>query len=165
MREALERLSRLSADLVEASRGELPRLDFSDLDLGEVVGKACQWATDVAAGREITLTYWCCPGAAAHRVRGNQDALLTVFGNLLSNAIRYTRPGGKVSVCVEFDPERGESVVCVRDTGIGMSPEVQARVFEKFFVLPRRRHLKPRVWVSDWHWLVNWSKRTMAVSP
>jgi hypothetical protein len=57
----------------------------------ELVARASEWAAGVAAGHEVTLTCQCSPEATEHRVHGNQDALLTVFGNLRSNAIRYHR--------------------------------------------------------------------------
>lgn len=62
---------------------------------------------------------------------GRYHALLTIFGNLLSNAIRYTPDGGAVDVRLG----RSSAGVCVevQDTGIGMGPEVQARIFEKFY--------------------------------
>lgn len=136
IQEALERLSRLSADLVEASRGELPALAFVDVDIADIVGKACEWAVGLAAGRNVTISCECSAAAATCGVRANPDALLTIFGNLLSNAIRYTRPGGTVIVRCDLEPATQEVVVRVQDTGIGMSPEVQARVFEKFFRAP-----------------------------
>src|SRR5262245_55101389 len=96
----------------------------------------------LAVGRDVAIACECSSAATARRVRGNEDALLTIFGNLLSNAIRCTRPGGRVTVLGELDAERREIVVRVRDTGIGMSREVQARVFEKFFRAPEAQALE-----------------------
>ena len=51
--------------------------------------------------------------------------------NLCDNAIAYNRPGGSVTVTVADTPEGGR--VTVRDTGIGIPPEAQTRVFERFY--------------------------------
>ncbi len=70
-------------------------------------------------------------------VRANREALQQVGGNLIDNAIKYTPEGGKVSVQVT---RRDDSVLLeVADTGIGLSEEDQARVFERFYRVDRAR--------------------------
>jgi signal transduction histidine kinase len=61
---------------------------------------------------------------------GDAPRLVQVFSNLVSNAIKYT-PQGEVGVRARVDQEWAE--VCVYDSGIGLSPEEQARLFTKFF--------------------------------
>jgi signal transduction histidine kinase len=58
-----------------------------------------------------------------------------VLTNLLSNAIKYSLEGGKVSVSIvsSSDPELARVGVEVRDTGVGIPAELQARVFQEFF--------------------------------
>ena len=63
-------------------------------------------------------------------VVGDRDRLIQVFGNLISNAIKYT-PAGEVGVAVR--PVYGAVEVVVHDTGVGMSPEEQRQLFTKFF--------------------------------
>lgn len=66
------------------------------------------------------------------------DKLREVLINLLHNAVEYNRPGGKVSLHVRKD---NQSVVFeVQDTGIGMSPEVQEKIFERFYRADSSRH-------------------------
>jgi signal transduction histidine kinase len=137
-REALERLSRLSADLVEASRGGAPHIELAPHDLQPIVAQACDWARPTAASKGITLSY-------DHQglpvtVQANTDALLSAMGNLLSNAVRYTPAGGQVRVA--SGSEGAEAWVEVCDTGIGMAPEVLARVFEKFYRGPEARTME-----------------------
>jgi NtrC-family two-component system sensor histidine kinase KinB len=57
-----------------------------------------------------------------------------VFRNLLSNALRFTDPGGTVTVSAEAGPE--EVTISVSDTGVGIPPEHLSRVFEMFFRVP-----------------------------
>jgi signal transduction histidine kinase len=134
-RAALDRLSRLTGDLVEASRGSSPPVDRTPQLLGKIVDQAYAWALPAALAK----------GVALHRrpldqnvsVLGSEDALLSVFGNLLSNAIRYTPGGGSVSVGLAVEGD----FVCVEvtDTGIGMPVEVQGRIFDKFYRGPQAR--------------------------
>jgi signal transduction histidine kinase len=136
-REALERLTRLTGQLLEASRGEPRELRLESLQLEEVLGQACAWASAGAAEKGLAVVY----ESALERctVEGNHDALLTVFGNLLSNAVRYTPEGGRVTV----RHGRGERTAWaeVRDTGIGMDEATRARVFEKFFRSDEARNM------------------------
>jgi signal transduction histidine kinase/ActR/RegA family two-component response regulator len=63
-------------------------------------------------------------------VNADPDRLAQVFANLLTNAAKFTDPGGRVEVSAE---RRGDTIVAtVRDTGVGMSSELLARVFEPF---------------------------------
>jgi len=65
------------------------------------------------------------------RIRGDEELLTLVWNNLLSNAFKFTQPGGRVRVTLEED---GENVtVSVSDTGCGMTAEVGSRIFEKFY--------------------------------
>ncbi len=128
-REAMERLSRLTADLVDASRGDLPRFDPVRLDLVAVVDQSFAWGQVSAAEKGVTLIR--APGPPSVFVLGDADALMTAFGNLLSNAIRYTPAGESVTVRLWVDG--GWAWVEVQDRGIGMSAETQSRIFEQFF--------------------------------
>ena len=59
------------------------------------------------------------------------DKLREVINNLLHNAVQYNRPAGSIELTVESEPSHVE--VQIRDTGIGIAPEVQERIFERFF--------------------------------
>jgi signal transduction histidine kinase len=128
-RDALHRLSRLTADIARASVGESPVLTPAPHDLGELVGEACVWAEAAAAEKGLVLARD--NDLPSIPVIADADALLSVFGNLLANAIRYTPAGGCISVGCGIDD--GTVWVTITDTGIGMTPEVQERIFEKFY--------------------------------
>lgn len=139
-REAIDRLSRLSADLVEASRGELPPLTVKRLDLTVVIDQAVRWVLPAATSKGIDVQVT--PGPALLWVMGDADGLLTVFGNLLSNAIRYTNAGGAVSVSASTRDDR--VYVAVQDSGIGMSADTRSRIFDKFFRAPEARTMEAK---------------------
>jgi PAS domain S-box-containing protein len=63
---------------------------------------------------------------------GDPTRLSQVVGNLLQNANKFTNPGGKVRVRLVADRESGQAVLTVEDTGIGMDPDILARLFEPF---------------------------------
>ncbi|MGL6097201.1 MAG: sensor histidine kinase, partial [Fimbriiglobus sp.] len=68
------------------------------------------------------------------------DKLREVVVNLLHNAVEYNRPGGSIRLRVRPGPDCGGAVVDVADTGIGMTPDVRERIFERFFRADPSRH-------------------------
>jgi signal transduction histidine kinase len=68
-------------------------------------------------------------------VLGDAQRLVQVFANLLTNAAKYTEPGGHITVRGERDGN--EVVVRVRDTGVGITPEVVPRMFDVFVQQPQ----------------------------
>ena len=64
-------------------------------------------------------------------VKADAELLCLVWNNLLSNAFKFTEPGGTVSVSLTTTPHH--AIVKVSDTGCGMTPEVGAHIFEKFY--------------------------------
>jgi len=138
-REAMGRLSRLTDDLIGASRDGLPSLSVAPIDAGEVLRQACAWAKPMADEKGITLVS---DGVGPCDAVGDNDALLTVFGNLLSNAIRYTPPGGRVEA--RSGDDGAWAWFSVTDSGIGMTPETRARIFEKFYRAPDVKVAEPR---------------------
>jgi len=138
-RNALGRLARLTDDLVEASRGTPPSLKLEPFDASSILHQACTWAQPLADEKGVALV--CEPGDGCAAV-GDSDALLTILGNLLSNAIRYTPMDGRVEArCGSDGQEVWFSVV---DTGIGIPAEVQDRIFERFYRSPEGKQAEPR---------------------
>jgi len=65
------------------------------------------------------------------RVKADAELLSLVWNNLFSNAFKFTEPGGMVSLSLHATEHH--AIVKIRDTGCGMSPEVGAHIFEKFY--------------------------------
>lgn len=68
-------------------------------------------------------------------IDGDPVRLIQVFANLLDNAAKYTDHGGRIWIAAER--RHDEAVITVRDTGIGMQPEMLPRVFDRFVQLER----------------------------
>jgi two-component system OmpR family sensor kinase len=64
-------------------------------------------------------------------VRGDLGRARRVISNLLDNAIKYTPPGGTIEVSMSTTPDR--AWLSIADSGIGIAPDVAARVFERFY--------------------------------
>ncbi len=71
-------------------------------------------------------------------VIGSRDELASAFGNLVSNAIRYTPDGGTITLGWRVDDE-GRGAFSVTDTGIGIAPEHIPRLTERFYRVDRSR--------------------------
>ncbi|MFN8636209.1 MAG: ATP-binding protein [Chloroflexota bacterium] len=138
-REALGRLARLTDELIGASKDGLPAMVMRPIDAGQVLRKAVAWAKTMADEKGISLVSVDPGGCGAV---ADADALLTIFSNLLTNAIRYTPEGGRVEArCGVDDVGVWFRIV---DTGIGMAPATRARIFEKFYRAPDAKVAEPR---------------------
>jgi len=101
------------------------------LDLATVVTEAVESCREKAREKGIELSVDCPAAGAGQTVLADREAMLSVFLNLLDNAIKYTPEPGQVGIRVE---DAGNSVqVSVQDNGIGMTPEEQERIFEEFY--------------------------------
>jgi two-component system phosphate regulon sensor histidine kinase PhoR len=132
-----DRLTQLVEELLELSRiesGAAP-MTFAPIDAVELVETAAQRFGQQAERAGITLT------AETPReplmLLGDNDRLERALGNLIANALRFTEPGGSVTVRAATSGE--DVAIAVVDTGIGIEPEQQARVFERFFKADRGR--------------------------
>ncbi len=133
-REMVERqvkhLARLVDDLLDVSRitqGSI-RLRKEVLDLGAIVQRAVEGTRAIIESRAHTLSVQL--PTEPVRLDADPTRLEQVISNLLNNAAKYTMPGGHVWVTAGREGE--EAVVRVRDTGIGVPPDVLERVFEPF---------------------------------
>jgi len=133
-REIVERqvkhLARLVDDLLDVSRlthGSI-RLRKEAVDLGAVIQRALDANRSLIDSRGHALTVEL--PAPPIRLDADPARLEHVVSNLLNNAARYTMPGGRI--WLRAAREGDEAVVRVRDTGIGVPPDVLGRVFEPF---------------------------------
>jgi PAS domain S-box-containing protein len=139
-RQVIERqvahLTRLVDDLLDVSRIARGKVDLKVeiVDLGEVVARAVETASPLLEERLHRLHVDVVRGAAL--VHGDAARLTQVFSNLLTNAAKYTPQGGRIDVLASTSGS--EVTVTVRDTGIGMGPDVLPHVFDAFAQGPQR---------------------------
>ena len=115
-------------DLAKIESGKL-ELRESDVDLGVIVTETVLLLGDQAAVAQLDLASEI--ESRLPMLRADGRALRQMLINLLSNAIKYTPPGGEVAVFAGLAAS-GEIVFGVRDTGIGIDPRDQLRVFSSF---------------------------------
>jgi signal transduction histidine kinase/CHASE1-domain containing sensor protein len=126
-----QQLLDLISQLLDMSKIESGRMEMSyeDMDLGEIVDECVRMMLNRAAEGNVTLASD--TRMRATQVRGDRRALRQVTLNLMSNAIKFTPAGGTVTLSLLVDPERSV-VLSVADTGIGISDEAMARIFQPF---------------------------------
>lgn len=132
--ETIERSARVQTklinDLVDSARvasGKL-RLEYRPTNLYELVRGSFQAQKPAAEAKGITLEFG--SDRADLSVYGDANRLQQVFGNLISNAIKFTPEGGKVAVNIESTDSTASIVVS--DTGQGINPDALPSIFRQF---------------------------------
>lgn len=126
----LKHMVRLINDLLDASRMATGKLSLEAelLDVGELLSTVTEGAVSLADQHGIQLSLQLPRETLC--VEGDSVRLTQVFSNLLSNAFRYTRRGGRVQITLA--EEAAWVRIHVRDTGIGVEPAMQERIFNLF---------------------------------
>ena len=116
-------------DLVDLSRIELSelRIDPVEVELGPLLGAVDRQLSALADEQHVVLDI---PSGSRQRVVADPLRLRQVLVNLVSNAIKYTPPGGVVHVTVRA--AKGQATIAVQDTGIGIAAGDLERVFQPF---------------------------------
>ena len=125
-----DRLLRLVNDLLFVARLEAGELDLhpGELDLGDIVRQSVDEARPRAAAKGVSLG---CEVQSVPPVTGDRGRMFQLLDNLTSNAIKFTPDGGRVDVRLLARGARARLEIA--DTGIGIPPDEQARLFERFF--------------------------------
>ena len=149
IRSNVNRMNALVSDLLDISRIESGRLRLytRSIPIKAIVDEVVQTMHERIKAKDLTLTVEVADDLPP--VQADGDRLIQVLTNLMSNACRYTLPGGKINVKATLWPNGsppGEAqpvppgeqclrylCLSVSDTGIGISPKDQTQIFEKFF--------------------------------
>ena len=138
--EHIDRLGRLVTDLLDLSKIEEGKIELrrSLVDLCEIVKKIQKNFEKYAHDKDICI-YSNVPSQPLHNYV-DKDKIIQIFHNLINNAIRHTKPGGKIKIQIE---EKHDLVLCcVSDTGVGISEENLTRLFSKFEQFGRKEDPK-----------------------
>jgi signal transduction histidine kinase len=134
----IERLQKLVNDLrllSQAEAGELP-LHPQPVDAAVLLGHAVELFGHHASQMGVTLQFEAAPALPALNV--DEDRMMQVLDNLLSNALRHTPPGGLITLSATASGERVR--LAVRDTGEGIQPEELPYIFNRFYRSDTSRH-------------------------
>jgi heavy metal sensor kinase len=148
-REALARIlstSEETTELIEQllllarADANVAQLKLEPTALSLVLQAVAQKAGVLAAGKGLTFSHSVVPSFQA--LFANQPALERLFMTVLDNAIKYTPPGGRVSLGVRL--ENSEAIIEVSDTGIGITEKDLPHVFERFYRADQARSRETR---------------------
>jgi CheY-like chemotaxis protein/two-component sensor histidine kinase len=123
-----QHLARITDDLLDAARATAGKiiLHRQPLELAEAAARVLATLRDGGAGRERRFE----PRLSPVWVNADPTRVEQILGNLIGNALKFTAPGGTITVAV--GQEDGEAVLRVSDDGVGLSTELARRVFEPF---------------------------------
>jgi two-component system phosphate regulon sensor histidine kinase PhoR len=149
--EQSERLHHLIMDMLMLARIESDQQAFeiAAVDVASIAQSCIENRRSAAEAKRIALDI--APNQPACRVQADLEGLREILDNLIDNAIKYTPEGGSVAVSWNPTPDtrseirRGEHLtpsslrISVHDTGIGIKPDDQRRVFERFYRVDKAR--------------------------
>ena len=134
----VDRMAAMVNELMELSRieSEQSSLQLQPLDLHPFLAEMHEENQPQAEKQKIAFEL----ALTEHlpRVRGDEDKMRQVLGNLLSNAFRFTPKDGRVSLSAQ--QENGKVCVRVADTGVGIPRKHLPHIFERFYKVDRSRH-------------------------
>jgi len=127
--ERLDGMRKLILDLLDLTRIESGqgRREMVAVDLGESARRAVEGMQAVAAQRGISISV---EGDPSLPMTADPSEIDMILNNLVTNAVKYNREGGEVTV--RLRAEGSKAVLAVSDTGIGMAPEEVGRLFGEF---------------------------------
>jgi two-component system sensor histidine kinase NblS len=142
-----DRLTRLVNDVLDLSKLESGRsYNLDGVDLAQAIEQTVRTYQLNARDKAIKLIQEVAPSLPL--VVGNYDLLLQVLANLVGNALKFTNAGGKVALRAYQIVPKSNSIdhqiplvrVEISDTGIGIAPEDQEAIFDRFFRVENRVH-------------------------
>jgi PAS domain S-box-containing protein len=130
MERQVHHLIRLVDDLLDVSRVMRGKIELrpAEVDLATIANDACESAKPLFDSRSVS--FGCSLPDRPVWVRADPVRMGQVFSNLLTNAAKYTEPGGTVNCVVESAGD--QAIIRVRDTGVGIAPEMLGRIFDLF---------------------------------
>ncbi len=140
IRSNVDRMATLVSDLADISRIEAGRLrlDFGPVSVTEIIEEVTRSINHQMEEKQQNLSMQIAPELSP--VWADRTRLIQILTNLVSNATKYSPQNGRITVCAEaaennWDPGGTPKVVhiSVQDTGYGIAPEDQDKIFQKFF--------------------------------
>jgi PAS domain S-box-containing protein len=136
---ASDRMNRLIHDLLDVSAIDAGRMDLETQShaVGALLVEVVDAMAPLAQEKRLTLERKVAPEDEALAVSGDRERILQVFSNLVGNGVKFTEPGGRVTLSAT---RRGAMVeFAVSDTGSGIDPEHLPHVFDRYWRVRGRR--------------------------
>ncbi len=135
MQAQTQRMQRLVEELLTLSRLESQLYSTPDdlVQVNVLMQQLVQMGRQLSQGQHDVQSVF----TGVDSVLGSESELLSAFGNLVTNAVRYTPPGGQIHL--NWRRERGDGIFSVQDSGIGIPPEHLPRLTERFYRVDRAR--------------------------
>ena len=108
-------------------------MPFENVDLCEIASEVMAGLADIAAAKDIEVAL---TGKKVY-IKSVRRLLTEIIFNLCDNAIKYNKNGGTVEVAISS--QENSASITVKDSGIGIPPEHQARIFERFYRVDKSR--------------------------
>ena len=126
----LRHVVRLVDDLLDVSRITRGKIELhrQEVDIADTIARSIEMASPLLEEKGHALETSAPPGLHVH---GDPERLAQVVTNLVTNAAKYTEHGGRITVTAAHEGE--QVVIRVRDTGVGIPPEMLDHVFEAFY--------------------------------
>jgi two-component system, OmpR family, phosphate regulon sensor histidine kinase PhoR len=132
----LDGLENLINDLLDLAAGKAPaQAEEGPVVLNASIGRVVLLLQPRAEDKSLKMTFQSCRDQLV--VRGTEEGLDRIFVNVVGNAVKYTPPGGAVTISVQ--QVDGQAQVEVADTGIGIPEEALPHLFEEFYRAPNAK--------------------------
>ncbi|MCC6191597.1 MAG: GAF domain-containing protein [Anaerolineales bacterium] len=130
-----DRLSLLVNDLLDISRIEAGRVQLAlrPIPIADVIDDVLITLRGRIEDDQKPMTLTARAGPGLPPVWADRARITQIIMNLGDNAFNYSHPGGEIVLCARHDPEAREVIVEVTDSGIGVAPEDQPRLFGRFY--------------------------------
>lgn len=131
-------MTNLINDILMISRLETKELEviLTEVRICPLLNEVCKSLKPLAKEYQVNLQTNCKPIT----MTANSQQLSELFSNLITNAIKYNKPGGKVDVTVTSETK--ELIITVEDTGVGIPEDAKLRIFERFYRVDKGRSKK-----------------------
>jgi len=143
---SMERMAGVSNNLLLLSEGTPSKTKWVEIDPGTMLSEIqAETEMEAAAGgitMEVNLP------AELPAIKGDPLSLKQAVVNLVNNAIKYNRPGGKVTISA--GAENSGIAITVTDTGIGISPQDMEHIFDRFYRVEKSRSREKAAAAWDW---------------